>query len=66
MKLVQKRSKKTGLPPGTLVHIGERRPDKVTLHVFRYNAAGCEELQPAQVDQLSPPADESEIGRAHV
>src|SRR4029079_3015473 len=61
MKLVQKRSKKTGLPPGTLVHIGERRPDKVTLHVFHYNAAGCEELQPAQVDQLSPPADESMV-----
>ncbi len=24
MKLVQKRSRKTGLPPGTLVHIGEK------------------------------------------
>ncbi len=27
MKLVQKRSKKTGLPPGTLVHIGEKKAD---------------------------------------
>ncbi len=61
MKLVQKRSKKTGLPPGTLVHIGERRHEKVTLHVFRYNAAGCEELTPEQGGQLSPPADESVV-----
>jgi magnesium transporter len=61
MKLVQKRSKKTGLPPGTLVHIGERRPEKVTLHVFRYNAASCEELKPEQAGQLSPPAEGSVI-----
>ncbi|HEY7128797.1 MAG TPA: magnesium/cobalt transporter CorA [Nitrospira sp.] len=61
MKLVQKRSKKTGLPPGSLVHIGERKPGKVTLHIFRYNAAGCEELQPERADQLSPPTDESVV-----
>ena len=61
MKLVQKRSKKTGLPPGSLVHIGERKPGKVTLHIFRYNAAGCEELQPERADQLSPPSDESVV-----
>src|SRR6185312_12544050 len=61
MKLVQKRSKKTSLPPGSLVHIGERKPGKVTLHIFRYNAAGCEELQPERADQLSPPSDESVV-----
>ena len=31
MKLVQKRSKKTGLPPGTLVHIGEKKAETVTM-----------------------------------
>ena len=61
MKLVQQRSKKTGLPPGTLVHIGERRTEKVTFTVFRYGAAGCEELQPHQANQLAPPADESVV-----
>ena len=59
MKLVQKRSKKTGLPPGTLVHIGERRPDKTSLQVFHYNAGGCQEFQPSPMDQLSQPDDES-------
>ncbi|HEX6532498.1 MAG TPA: magnesium/cobalt transporter CorA, partial [Nitrospira sp.] len=37
------------------------KPGKVTLHIFRYNAAGCEELQPERVDQLSPPAEESVV-----
>ncbi|HEU4504840.1 MAG TPA: magnesium/cobalt transporter CorA [Nitrospira sp.] len=61
MKLVQKRSKKTGLPPGTLVHIGERKSEKVTVTVFRYSGADCEELQQEQVDGLSRPVDESVI-----
>lgn len=61
MKLVQKRSRKTGLPPGTLVHIGERKSEKVTVTVFRYSEADCEELQPEQVDGLSRPVDESVI-----
>ena len=61
MKLVQKRSKKTGLPPGTLVHIGERKSETVTITVFRYNTMGCEEYQAEQVGQLSPPGDDSVI-----
>lgn len=61
MKLVQKRSRKTGLPPGTLVHIGERKSDKVTVTVFRYSGTGCEELEHQQVEGLSRPVDESVI-----
>jgi magnesium transporter len=61
MKLVQKRSRKTGLPPGTLVHIGERKSEKVTISLFRYRGEGCEELQVEQADRLAPPADESVI-----
>jgi len=61
MKLVQKRSKKTGLPPGTLVHIGERKSETVRISVFQYSGAVCEELESKQADQLSPPADESVI-----
>ena len=61
MKLVQKRSKKTGLPPGTLVHIGERKSEHVTVTVFCYSTTSCKELQVEQVDQLSPPSDESMI-----
>jgi hypothetical protein len=36
-KLVKKISKKAGLPPGTLVHIGEEQKDKVKLRLIDYN-----------------------------
>lgn len=59
MKLVQKRSKKSGLPPGTLVHIGERKAEKVTITTFHYSRTGCEEQQLEQPDRLVAPVDES-------
>jgi magnesium transporter len=34
----RRRSKKAGLPPGTMVHIGEQKIDKVGLSVLAYNA----------------------------
>ncbi len=36
-KWLKKRSKKAGLPPGTLVHIGEERGDKTKIHVSEYD-----------------------------
>ena len=61
MKLVQKRSRKSGLPPGTLVHIGERKSEHVSITTFRYSARGCEELQPQEPERLSPPVDEAVV-----
>ena len=37
------RSKKTGLPPGTVVHIGERRREHAKITVMDYDEAGCRE-----------------------
>jgi magnesium transporter len=69
MKLVQKRSKKTGLPPGTLVHIGEKKADTVTMTVFDYAGSRCDERTVTSPDELQPPADESvtwvDIGGVH-
>jgi magnesium transporter len=59
MKLVQKRSRKSGLPPGTLVHIGEQKSEKVTISVFHYSETACEESLLDQPDRLSPPRDGS-------
>ncbi|NWF73701.1 MAG: magnesium/cobalt transporter CorA [Nitrospirae bacterium] len=59
MKLVQKRSRKTGLPPGTLVHIGEKKTDKVTITAFNYAGVRCDEHQVLSLDELAPPTDES-------
>ena len=59
MKLVQKRSRKTGLPPGTLVHIGEKKTEKVTITAFNYAGARCDVRQDVLPDELAPPTDES-------
>ena len=39
----RRRSEKAGLPPGTLVHIGAARMDRVDLHLLRYDADTVEE-----------------------
>jgi magnesium transporter len=70
MKLVQKRSRKTGLPPGTLVHIGEKKTDKVTITAFNYAGTRCDERQDLSLDVLAPPTDESvtwvDVGGVHM
>ncbi|MBI5783746.1 MAG: magnesium/cobalt transporter CorA [Gammaproteobacteria bacterium] len=38
-RLVQKRSRKTGLPPGTAVHIGEKKTDRTRIRLLHYDAA---------------------------
>jgi magnesium transporter len=69
MKLVQQRSKKTGLPPGTLVHIGEKKAGTVTMTAFDYAGARCGERTVTNPEELQPPADESvtwvDIGGVH-
>jgi magnesium transporter len=42
-KLMKKRSRKSGLPPGTLVHIGDRKADEVKITVMDYDEAGFRE-----------------------
>jgi magnesium transporter len=59
VKLLHKRSKKTGLPPGTLVHIGEQKTGAVDISLFRYAGSHCEERSVLAVDDLHPPTDES-------
>jgi magnesium transporter len=42
-KVLKKRSKKSGLPPGTLVHIGDRKTEEIKVTVMDYNEAGFQE-----------------------
>ncbi|NOT23361.1 MAG: magnesium/cobalt transporter CorA [Nitrospiraceae bacterium] len=69
MKLIKKRSQKIGLPPGTLVHIGEKKTDKVTIRAFDYSGTRCDERQDLSLDDLVPPTDESvtwvDVGGVH-
>jgi len=44
-KLMKKRSKKAGLPPGSLVHIGEKKTEIPKITVFDYDEAHLEEKE---------------------
>ncbi|MBY0247846.1 MAG: magnesium/cobalt transporter CorA [Nitrospiraceae bacterium] len=59
MKLVQKRSKKTGLSPGTLIHIGEQRADTVAITLFTYSGSQCDERVVMDPSDLRLPVDET-------
>jgi magnesium transporter len=41
--VIKRRSAKSGLPPGTLVHIGEKSDREIRVAILDYNEAGCEE-----------------------
>lgn len=44
-------SKKTGMPPGTLIHVGERKTDKVRLRLMDYNETGFEEKELENIEE---------------
>jgi magnesium transporter len=49
-----KRSRKTGLPPGSLVHIGLEREEKTRITVLDYDEGHVEEREIQSVDELAP------------
>lgn len=51
-KLFRTRSAKEGLPPGSLIHIGEAPADAVSISVFEYNEQGVQETS-SQILDLS-------------
>ncbi len=52
-RFIKKRSKTIGLPPGTLVHIGERKTTKVKISVIDYDEKQFEEKE-ASVEECFP------------
>lgn len=47
----KKRSRKAGLPPGSLVHIGEKKVDTTRVRVFNYDEQRLEERQLGGVEE---------------
>lgn len=47
----KKRSRKSGLPPGTLVHIGDQKTDRTLISLFRYNEEGFAEMAVESLEQ---------------
>jgi len=53
-KRTKRRSKKAGLPPGTLIHIGEKKAEKVRITVIDYDEQHFQEKQVVNVEECFP------------
>ncbi len=52
-RIVKQRSRKAGLPPGTPVHIGERKSETTRIQLMHYTAAQTTERETATVDECA-------------
>jgi magnesium transporter len=59
--LTQKRSKKAGLPSGTLVYTGEKKDEQIKVHVIDYDEANFQEIEMASVDACIPFKDKPTV-----
>jgi magnesium transporter len=53
-KLTKKHSETSGLPPGTLVHIGQRRSESVRITILDYDETNFQERQVPAVEECFP------------
>ena len=53
-RIIKKRSKKIGLPPGTLVHIGERKTEKVRITIIDYDETHFEQQEISTIEECFP------------
>jgi magnesium transporter len=54
LELFRKTSKKVGLSPGTLVHIGEKKVEKVRITVIDYDAEQFQEKETKTIEECFP------------
>jgi len=54
MQRLTKRSRKAGLPPGTLVHIGERKVEKAKISLIDYDETQFQERQVKTIEECFP------------
>jgi magnesium transporter len=60
-KLFRKRAKEVGLPPGTLVHIGDRKVEKTKITLIDYDEAQLQEKELETVDECFPFKDKPTV-----
>ena len=54
MSRLLKKSKKGGLPPGTLVHVGEKKTEKVRISIIDYDEAHLQEKEAETIEECFP------------
>ncbi|MBN2299518.1 MAG: magnesium/cobalt transporter CorA [Deltaproteobacteria bacterium] len=60
-RFLQKRSEKTGLPPGSLVHVGERKLEKAQISVIDFDGTRYQEFSPTDIEESFPFKDTSTV-----
>ncbi len=60
-KFFRKRSKKAGLPPGTLVYVGEKKVEEVVITVFDYDGKRYDEREVESVEECFPYRDQPTV-----
>ncbi len=60
-KLMKKKAKKAGLPPGTLVHTGEKKTGQVKITLIDYDEGHFEEKEIRSVDECLPYKDKATV-----
>lgn len=61
VKFMKKISKKAGLPPGSLVHIGERKTEEVSIRLVGYGEDRFEERGPCTLQECLSHIDQSVV-----
>jgi len=60
-KHFKKRSEKGGLPPGTLVYVGEKKVEKAIITVFNYDSERYEEKELKSIEECFPYKDRPNV-----
>jgi magnesium transporter len=60
-KFKRRKARKAGLPPGTLVHIGERKIETVKITVIDYDESAYESKQIAKIEECFPFKDKPTV-----
>jgi magnesium transporter len=61
LKNINNRSKKTGLPPGTLIHIGEQKTEKTRITLFDYDEMQFKETEISNIEECAPFKDKPTV-----
>jgi magnesium transporter len=60
-RLTKDRSKKSGLPPGTLIHIGERRGEKAKVTIINYDDTSFQEKEMGDISECLPSQNKASV-----
>jgi magnesium transporter len=60
-KLIKKTTKKLGLPPGTLIHVGDKKTNDVKITVIDYNENNFDEIEVKNIEECYPFKDKPSI-----